>query len=45
MKITLIVLAAVLAVVTVVLVILGSVDIPAPSGEIQKPLPADKLLH
>jgi len=45
MRILLIVVAAVVVVIAVALVVLGSVDIPAPSGQVEKPLAADKLLH
>jgi hypothetical protein len=45
MKILLIVFAAIVALVTVALIILGSVDIPAPSGQIEKTIPADRLPH
>jgi hypothetical protein len=43
MKIVLIVIAAILALLAIALVVLGSVDIPAPSGQIQKTIPADRL--
>lgn len=45
MKTLLIVVAAVVVVVAVALAVLGSVDIPAPSGQIEKPISADKLPH
>ena len=45
MKIVLIVVGAVVALLVVGLIVLGSVDIPAPSGQIEKPIPADRLLH
>ena len=45
MKIVLIVVAAILALLVVGLIVLGSVDIPAPSGQIEKPIPADRLPH
>jgi hypothetical protein len=45
MKIVLITAAAIVALVVVVLIVLGSVDIPAPSGQIEKPIPADRLIH
>ncbi len=43
MKIVLIAVAAVVALLVIVLVVLGSVDIPAPSGEVEKPIPASRL--
>jgi hypothetical protein len=45
MKILLIVLAAVVAVIALALIVLGSVDIPAPSGQVEKPIATDKLPH
>ena len=45
MKIVLIVVAALAVLVAVALVILGSVDIPAPSGQVEKTIPADRLPH
>jgi hypothetical protein len=45
MKIVLILVAAVVALLVVGLIVLASVDIPAPSGQIEKPIPADHLLH
>ena len=35
----------VLLIVAVGLAILASVDIPAPSGQIEKPIPADRVPH
>jgi hypothetical protein len=45
MKFILIVAAAIVAIVVITLVVLGSIDIPAPSGQIEKPIPADRLPH
>jgi hypothetical protein len=45
MKIVLIAAAAVVALLAVGLIVLGSVDIPAPSAQIEKPIPADRLPH
>jgi hypothetical protein len=45
MKIVLIVVAALIALIAVALVVLGSVDIPAPSGQVEKTIPADRLPH
>ena len=45
MKIVLIVVAAVLLIVGIGLAILASVDIPAPSGQVEKAIPADRLPH
>jgi hypothetical protein len=45
MKIILIIVAAIVAIVVLALVVLGSIDIPAPSGQIQKTIPADRLPH
>lgn len=45
MKIALIAVGAVLAIIVVLLVVLASVDMPAPSAQIEKPIPADKLIH
>ncbi len=45
MKIVLIVVGAFVALAAVALVILGSVDIPAPSGQVEKTIPADRLPH
>jgi hypothetical protein len=45
MKIVLIVAAAIVALVAIALIILGSVDIPAPSGQVEKTIPADRLPH
>ena len=43
MKFVLIPVAVLVALVVVGLVILGSFDIPAPSGQIEKTIPADRL--
>jgi hypothetical protein len=43
MRIILIVVAALLVIVGIGLAILASVDIPAPSGEVEKSIPADRL--
>ena len=45
MKIVLIVVGAFVALLVVALIILGSVDIPAPSGQVEKTIPADRLPH
>ena len=45
MKIVLIVVAAIAALLLVALIVLASVDIPAPSGEVVKTIPADRLPH
>ena len=45
MKIVLIVAGAVVALIAIALIILGSVDIPAPSGQVEKTIPADRLPH
>ena len=45
MKVALIAAGAVLAIIAVIVVVLASVDIPAPSAEIEKTIPADKLIH
>jgi hypothetical protein len=45
MRIMLIVVAALLVIVGIGLAILASVDIPAPSGEVEKAIPADRLPH
>lgn len=45
MKIVLIVVVALVALLVVGLIVLGSVDIPAPSAQIEKPVPADRLPH
>jgi hypothetical protein len=45
MKFVLIVVAALIALAAIALVILGSVDIPAPSGQVEKTIPADRLPH
>jgi hypothetical protein len=45
MKIVLIVVGALVALVIVALIILGSVDIPAPSGQIEKTIPVDRPPH
>jgi hypothetical protein len=45
MRIILIVVAALLVIVGIGLAILASVDIPAPSGEVEKAIPADRLPH
>jgi len=43
MRITLIVVAALVVIVGIGLAVLASVDIPAPSGEVEKTIPADRL--
>jgi hypothetical protein len=45
MKTVLIVVGAVVALTVVALIVLGSVDIPAPSAEIERTIPADRLPH
>jgi hypothetical protein len=45
MKVALIIAGIVLAILVVGLVILGSVDIPAPSGQVEKVIPPEKLPH
>ncbi|HTJ65722.1 MAG TPA: hypothetical protein VL899_18120 [Alphaproteobacteria bacterium] len=45
MRIMLIVVAALLVIIGIGLAILASVDIPAPSGEVEKAIPADRLPH
>ena len=45
MKVTLIAAVAVLVIIGVVLVVLATVDIPAPSAQIEKTIPTDKLIH
>jgi len=45
MKIVLIVAAALVVLAAIALIVLGSVDIPAPSGEVQKAIPAERLPH
>jgi hypothetical protein len=45
MKTMIIVAAAVVAVIVVVLTVLASIDIPAPSRQIEKTIPADRLIH
>ena len=45
MKIALIAAVAALVIIGVTLVVLASVDIPAPSAQIEKTIPTDKLIH
>ena len=45
MKVALIAAGAALVIIAVVIVVLGSVDMPAPSAQIEKTIPADKLLR
>jgi hypothetical protein len=45
MKFVLLALAVIVALVVIGLVALGSFDIPAPSGQIEKTIPADRLPH
>ena len=45
MKTVLIVVGAIVVLVAVALIVLGSIDIPAPSGQVEKTIPADHLLH
>jgi hypothetical protein len=45
MKFILIAAGALVAIAVVALIVLASVDIPAPSGQIEKVIPADRLPH
>jgi uncharacterized protein YxeA len=45
MKFVVIIVVAVLLIVGIGLAILASVDIPAPSGQVEKTIPADRLPH
>lgn len=45
MKFILLALALIVVLLAVGLVVLGSFDIPAPSGQIEKTIPADRLPH
>jgi len=45
MKTVLIVVGVVVVLAVVALIVLGSIDIPAPSGQIEKTIPADRLPH
>jgi hypothetical protein len=45
MKVALIVAGMVLALLVIGIVVLGAIDIPAPSGQVEKTIPADKLPH
>jgi len=45
MKVALIIAGAALAILVVALLVLGSVDLPAPSGQIEKTIPSEKLLR
>jgi hypothetical protein len=45
MKIAIIIAAVVVALIAVILIVLASVDIPAPSHQIEKTIPADRLIH
>ena len=45
MKIVLIVVGAIVALLVVALIILGSIDISAPSGQVEKTIPDDRLPH
>ena len=45
MKLALIVAAAVLVLLAIGVVILGAIDIPAPSGQVEKTISAEKLPH
>lgn len=43
MKVALIVASVVLALLVIGIIVLGAVDIPAPSGQVEKTIPAEKL--
>jgi hypothetical protein len=45
MKFIVIIVAALVLIVGIGLAILASVDIPAPSGQVEKAIPADRLPH
>ena len=45
MKVALIVAAIIVAVLVVGTLVLGTIDMPAPSGQVEKTIPADKLAH
>lgn len=45
MKVALIAVGAALVIIAAIIVVLGSVDMPAPSSQIEKSIPADKLIH
>jgi hypothetical protein len=45
MKFVLIAIAGLAALVAIGLVVLGTFDIPAPSGQVEKTIPADRLPH
>jgi hypothetical protein len=45
MKLALILGGAVLLILVLALVVLGTVDLPAPAGQVEKVIPADKLPH
>ncbi len=45
MKPLVIIAAALIALVAISLIVLGSIAIPAPSGQIEKTIPADRLPH
>ena len=45
MKTVLIVVGAIVVLAVAALIVLGSIDIPAPSGQIEKTIPADRLPH
>ncbi len=43
MKIVLVAAGAIVAILIVALIVLASIDIPAPSGQIEKTIPASRL--
>jgi hypothetical protein len=45
MKTVIIIVAVIVALIAVTLIVLASVDIPAPSHQIEKTIPADRLIH
>jgi hypothetical protein len=45
MKAVVIIGATLFALVVISLLVLGSIDIPAPSGQVEKTIPADRLPH
>jgi len=45
MKIVLVVVAIIVALLVVTLIVLGSIDIPAPSGQVEKAISPDRLPH
>jgi hypothetical protein len=45
MKTVIIIVAVVVAVLAIILGVLASIDIPAPSRQIEKTIPADRMIH